>query len=434
MLDLRYVVEHLDEVQTSLASRGALPEGFERVTALAEARREAIMAAESHRHKVNEASAQIAKLPKGSAEQATARAAARALSDQASEFEKKRTEIETELSEVLWRLPNLPDPTVPFGRSESDNVVVRVWGEKPVMGFTPKDHHDLGVALGFFDFERATKLSGPRFSVLWGAAAALERALAQFMLDLHTTKHGYTEVYVPFMVKDSALRGTGQLPKFEGDVFKIAPQGERTGDLFLIPTAEVPVTNLHAEELLAEESLPRKYVAFTPCFRSEAGSYGRDTKGLIRQHQFDKVELVRFERPEDSAMAHEELTGAAERVLQTLGLHYRVVALCTADLGFGARKTYDLEVWLPGQGAYREISSCSNFGDFQARRAAIRYKSEREPKAKPKLVHTLNGSGLAVGRTLVAVLEQYQNEDGTVTVPTALRPYMNGLEKLTKRQ
>ncbi|MEZ4407665.1 MAG: serine--tRNA ligase [Polyangiales bacterium] len=434
MLDLRYVVEHLDEVQASLSTRGALPEGFERVSSLAATRREAIVACEARRRQVNEASAAIAKLPKGSPEQAEARAKARALGDEAAAFEKQQKEAEAEIAELLLRVPNLPDPTTPVGGSEADNVVVRTWGEKPSMDFTPKDHHDLGVALGLLDFERATKLSGPRFSVLWGVAAAMERALAQFMIDLHVTQHGYTEVYVPYLVRDTALRGTGQLPKFENDLFKIAAEGERAYDLYLIPTAEVPVTNLHADEILDGASLPRKYVAFTPCFRSEAGSYGRDTKGLIRQHQFDKVEVVRIERPEDSERAHEELTAAAEAVLRALGLHYRVVSLCTGDLGFGAKKTYDLEVWLPGQGAYREISSCSNFGDFQARRASIKYRPEGDPKAKPRLAHTLNGSGLAVGRTFVAILEQYQQADGTVVVPPALRPYLRGLDRITPQR
>jgi seryl-tRNA synthetase len=289
------------------------------------------------------------------------------------------------------------------------------------------------VALGLLDFERASRISGPRFAVLWGAAAAMQRALAAFMIDTHVMEHGYTEVAPPYLVKDTALRGTGQLPKFEQDLFKISASGERSYDLFLIPTAEVPVTNLHAGEILDDRELPRRYTAFTPCFRAEAGSYGRDTKGLIRQHQFDKVEVVWITRPEDSDAALESLTGHAEAILQKLGLHYRVVELCTGDLGANARRTYDLEVWLPGQGAYREISSCSTFGDFQARRAEIKYRPAGDAKAKPRLAHTLNGSGLAVGRTLVAILEQYQQADGSVVVPAALRPYLRGMERLTAR-
>jgi seryl-tRNA synthetase len=301
--------------------------------------------------------------------------------------------------------------------------VVRTWGEKPNFAFAPKPHWDIGTGLGILDFERAAKLSGPRFTVLVGAAARLERALISFMLDLHTREHGYTEVLPPFLVKDSALFGTTQLPKFEEDLFKTRKSDpDRAYDLYLIPTAEVPVTNLHADEILEREQLPIAYTAYTPCFRSEAGSYGKDVRGLIRQHQFDKVELVRFSPPEDSAAQHELLTSHAEEVLKRLRLHYRVSLLCAGDMGFGGQRTYDLEVWLPSAGTYREISSCTNFGDFQARRAQIRYRPE--PKAKPRLVHTLNGSALAIGRTLIAILEQYQKEDGTVVVPEVLRPFM----------
>lgn len=433
MLDLRFVIENIDTVKAALETRGPLPEGFGQVEELAAARRQAIIQGEALKRESNEASARIAKLPRGSDEQLAARTAARALSDRAAAFDKQKAEAEAEIAALLYRVPNLPHPEVPRGRSEADNRVVRVWGEKPAMAFTPKDHHDIGVALGLLDFERASRLSGPRFSVLWGAAAALPRALAAFMIDTHVMEHGYTEVAPPYMVKDTALRGTGQLPKFEHDLFKIAAAGERTYDLFLIPTAEVPVTNLHAGEILDEASLPRRYTAFTPCFRAEAGSYGRDTKGLIRQHQFDKVEVVWVTRPEDSDAALDTLTAHAEAILQKLGLHYRVVELCTGDLGANARRTYDLEVWLPGQDAYREISSCSTFGDFQARRAEIKYRPAGDAKAKPRLAHTLNGSGLAVGRTLVAILEQYQQEDGTVVVPEALRPYLRGLSRLTAR-
>ncbi|MFO0628804.1 MAG: serine--tRNA ligase [Polyangiales bacterium] len=433
MLDLRTVIDTIDTVKAALLTRGALPEGFDRIESLAAARREAIMKGEALKRESNEASARIAKLPKGSEEQLAARAAARALSDGAAAYDKQRGEAEAEISALLLRVPNLPHPDVPLGRSEDDNRVLRTWGDKPVMDFAAKDHHDLGVALGLLDFERASRLSGPRFAVLWGAAAALQRALAAFMIDTHVMEHGYTEVAPPYLVKDTALRGTGQLPKFEQDLFKISASGERSYDLFLIPTAEVPVTNLHAGEILDERDLPRRYTAFTPCFRAEAGSYGRDTKGLIRQHQFDKVEVVWITRPEDSDAALESLTGHAEAILQKLGLHYRVVELCTGDLGANARRTYDLEVWLPGQGAYREISSCSTFGDFQARRAEIKYRPAGDAKAKPRLAHTLNGSGLAVGRTLVAILEQYQQADGSVVVPAALRPYLRGMERLTAR-
>ena len=303
--------------------------------------------------------------------------------------------------------------------------------EKPAFAFTPKAHWDLGPALGILDFERAAKISGARFTVMFGAGARLERALISFMLDLHTKEHGYTEVLPPFLVKDTALYGTGQLPKFEADLFKTSKkEGDVSSDLYLIPTAEVPVTNLHADEILEGAQLPVAYAAYTPCFRSEAGSHGKDVRGLIRQHQFDKVELVRITTPEASAEQHELLTRNAETVLEKLGLHYRRVELCTGDLGFSAQKTYDLEVWLPGQELYREISSCSNFGDFQARRAQIRFRPEA--KAKPRLAHTLNGSALAVGRTVVAILEQYQQADGTVVVPEVLRPFM-GCDVITKR-
>jgi seryl-tRNA synthetase len=436
MLDLRYVVENLEAVAVGIRKRHKDPAefGFDRITALAHARREAIMAGESRKREQNEASAQFPKLPKGSPEQTALRDRARTLGEEAKRYDLEKERVEREIEELLLRVPNLPDASVPDGPDETANVVVSVWGEKPTYDFVPRDHHDLGEALGILDFERGAKLSGSRFTVLWGAGAALERALGAFMLDLHVLEHGYTEVYTPYMVKGDALRGTGQLPKFEADLFKIAATGERAYDLYLIPTAEVSVTNLHADEMLDGATLPRKYTAFTPCFRAEAGAAGRDTRGLIRQHQFDKVELVRIERPEDSERAHEALTTAAETVLQRLGLHYRKVLLCAGDMSAGARKTYDLEVWLPGQGAYREISSCSNFGDYQSRRAALRYRPVGDVKAKPRLVHTLNGSGLAVGRTLVALLEQYQQADGSVLVPEVLRPYLRGLDRITKRR
>jgi seryl-tRNA synthetase len=331
---------------------------------------------------------------------------------------------------LLLAVPNVPHVSVPDGTGEHDNLVRRTWGEKPAFSFEPKSHWEIGEKLGVLDFERASKLSGARFSVLFGAGARLSRALAAFMLEVHSKEHGYTEVSTPYLVRASALQGTGQLPKFEADLFKTArADPDDASALYLIPTAEVPVTNLHADEIL-EGPLPIAYAAYSPCFRSEAGSYGKDVRGLIRQHQFEKVEIVRFVEAAQGLQELELLTSHAEAILQKLGLHYRVVELCTADLGFGSQKTYDLEVWLPGQGAYREISSCSWFGDYQARRAGIRHRAA--PKAKPTLVHTLNGSGLAIGRTLVAILEQYQASDGTVVVPEALRAFF-GAERITPR-
>jgi seryl-tRNA synthetase len=328
------------------------------------------------------------------------------------------------MRELLSTLPNVPHESVPVGNSEADNVEIRRWGTQPQFAFEPMDHVDLGVALGILDLERAAKIAAARFAILNGAGARLERALVNFMLDLHTREHGYQETLPPFIVNKAALFGTGQLPKFEEDLFKLADERE----LYLIPTAEVPVTNYHREEILDAAQLPMKWAAYTPCFRSEAGSYGRDTRGVIRQHQFEKVELVKYALPEHSYDELEALTRNAETVLQRLGLHYRVVALSTADLGFGSAKTYDIEVWLPSQNTFREISSCSNYEAFQARRAQIRFR--RGGGGKPEFVHTLNGSGLAVGRTWLAVLENYQQEDGSVVIPEALRPYMAGLEKI----
>jgi seryl-tRNA synthetase len=323
----------------------------------------------------------------------------------------------------MLTLPNLPHPTVPVGSTETDNKEVRRWGDPPQFDFAAKNHWDVGEELGILDFERAAKIAGARFAVLSGAGARLERALINFMLDLHTNENGYREMLPPALANRHALIGTGQLPKFEEDLFRLAQ-----GEYFLIPTAEVPLTNLHRDEMLDLEQLPIKYVAYTPCFRSEAGSYGKDVRGLIRQHQFNKVEMVKFAEPENSYLELESMVQNAEAVLQRLRISYRVVELCTGDLGFGSAKTYDLEVWLPGQNTYREISSCSNCEDFQARRANIRFRKDR--KARPSFVHTLNGSGLAVGRTLVAVLENYQQKDGTVVIPDVLRPYMGGLERI----
>jgi seryl-tRNA synthetase len=429
MLDLRYVVDHIDEVRIALARRNPQAVApLDPITQLAAQRREAIGAAEQKAAERNAANKEMSKAPKQSPEFAERRDQLRALSDEIKELEKRKDDIEAQITEILLGVPNLPDATTPTGASEADNPVIRTWGEKPAFSFEPKAHWDIGPALGIIDFERAAKLSGPRFAVMMGLGARLERALTAFMLDL-AREHGYLEVLPPFLVKDTALRGTGQLPKFEQDLFKTRKSaGDETYDLYMIPTAEVPLTNLHAKEILEGATLPVAYAAYTPCFRSEAGSYGKDVRGLIRQHQFDKVELVRFCAPEDSPAQHELLTSHAEEVLRRLGLHYRVVTLCTGDLGFSATKTYDIEVWLPGLQAYREISSCSNFGDFQARRASIRF---RDPQTKkPRLLHTINGSGLAVGRTVVAVLEQYQNEDGSVTVPEALRPYL-GVDRIT---
>ncbi|MBO1924569.1 serine--tRNA ligase [Thiomicrorhabdus sp. 6S3-12] len=351
------------------------------------------------------------------------------LKTQLEQAEQKADEVQLQLDDILAGVPNTPHESVPVGNSEDDNVEIRKWGEPRQFDFDVKDHVDLAEARGWFDNDAAVKITSSRFSVLKGSMARLQRALIQFMIDQHANA-GYEEVYVPFMVNQDSLRGTGQLPKFEADLYKISKNEEHDTndrDLYLIPTAEVPVTNLFRDEIIEEDQLPRKCVAHTPCFRSEAGSYGRDTRGLIRQHQFEKVELVQLVHPEKSHEALEELTAQAESILQKLELPYRVVTLCTGDIGFSSAKTYDLEVWLPGQEAYREISSCSNFEDFQARRLKARF---RGAKGKPQLVHTLNGSGLAVGRTLVAILENYQNADGSITVPAALRPYLGGIETL----
>ncbi|MEP6704042.1 MAG: serine--tRNA ligase, partial [Acidobacteriota bacterium] len=339
-------------------------------------------------------------------------------------LEKARDVAEAEMRELLAGLPNIPSDGVPVGVDETANKEIRRWGEPRDFDFEPKDHVDLGESLGILDLERATKIAGSRFAILNGPGARLERALVNFMLDVHTTEHGYTETLPPFLVNRNSLFGTGQLPKFEADLFHI--KDER--GFALIPTAEVPVTNYHAEEILEANDLPKYYTAYTPCFRSEAGSYGRDTRGLIRQHQFEKVELVKLSFPENSDEEHEKLTANAERILQLLGLPYRTVILSTGDMGFGARKTYDIEVWLPSQAMYREISSCSNCGDFQARRMNLRFR--RAGGAKPEFVHTLNGSGLAVGRTWIAVIENYQQEDGSILIPEILQPYMNGMEKI----
>lgn len=427
MLDPRYVAEHLNVVQTALGRRSpqwsaVLAEVDEKVAR----RRECILGLETKQAARNAANQSMAALAKSSDRAAfeAERERLKQLSGEVKDLQTQLEHVETELRQLLLTIPNLPHPTTPDGHSESENVLVRTWGAKPEFAFDPKPHFELGDQLRILDFERAAKLSGARFSVLMGAGARLERALIQYMLDLHTREHGYVEVVPPYLVRPSALEGTGQLPKMEQDLFKTHRVSSETEEsvLYLIPTAEVPLTNLHADEILDGSQLPLAYTAFTPCFRSEAGSYGKDVRGMIRQHQFHKVELVRFAKPEESLNELEKLLGHAEAVLQGLGLHYRVVELCAGDISFAATKCYDLEVWLPGQGAYREISSCSLMGDFQARRAKIRYRDT--PKEKPQLVHTLNGSGLAAGRTWVAILEQYQQADGSIIVPEALRPYM----------
>jgi seryl-tRNA synthetase len=388
---------------------------------------------DSARQARNAGSDRMAKLDKKSAEFAAARDELKAVSTRVKDGEAELARLEVECEQALLVIPNAPHASVPTGTSEADNPVHHVWGEKPAFSFPPKTHWELGEALGILDFNAGTKITGARFTVLRGAASRLTRALINYMLDLHTA-HGYAEIWPPAIIARRSLRGTGQLPKFEADLFKLqiptGPDHVADNDLFLSPTAEVQVTNLHADEILDGATLPRKYCAYAPCFRAEAGAAGKDTRGLIRQHQFDKVELVKIVAPEHSYDELEALRDDAERVLQGLGLHYRVVTLCTGDIGFTSAKTYDLEVWLPGQDTYREISSCSNFEDWQARRAKIRYKPNLGDKARP--VHTLNGSGIAIGRTIVAILEQYQQADGSVVVPPALRPYLGGLERIAK--
>jgi seryl-tRNA synthetase len=420
MLDLNFVRDHLTLVEEKLRQRGMNPaEVLKDFAAIDAKRRQAITAAETLQARRNRASEEIAKLKKAGQDATPQINETKELREQIQDSEKKAAEEEARLRELLAAIPNLPSDSVPVGRSADDNEEARRWGTPPKFDFTPKPHWELGEELGVLDLERAAKLSGARFAVYWGLGARLERALANFMLDLHTREHGYTEVLPPFLVNSESMYGTGQLPKFAQDLFRV-PHGEK--DLWLIPTAEVPVTNLYRDEVLDAARLPISLTAYTPCFRSEAGSYGSDVRGIIRQHQFQKVELVKFARPETSYDELEKLTHDAETVLQKLGLHYRVVALSTGDMGFSSAKTYDLEVWLPGQNLFREISSCSNFESFQARRANIRYRPAG--KNKTEFLHTLNGSALAVGRTWVAILENYQQADGSVRIPEALQPYM----------
>jgi seryl-tRNA synthetase len=426
MLDLNFVRENLERVRAALESRNHATLPLDQFAALDNQRRHAISNSDARNAELNKASKEIGALMKaGKGEDALVRRSEVALlKEQIADANRQRDEAESKMRELLSTLPNLPHASVPVGADESANEEIRRWGEPPDFDFEPKDHVDLGASLGILDTERATKIAGSRFSILTGAGAMLSRALVSFMLDLHTREHGYEEVLPPFIINKDSLFGTGQLPKFEQDLFKLTDER----GLYLSPTAEVPVTNIHRDEMLDSAQLPLKSVAYSPCFRSEAGSYGRDTRGLIRQHQFEKVELVKLTRPEDSYDELESLTRNAERVLQLLGLHYRVVALSTGDLGFSAAKTYDIEVWLPSQKTFREISSCSNCEAFQARRAQIRFR--RESGGKPEYVHTLNGSGLAVGRTWLAILENYQQADGSVRVPEVLQHYMNGMEKI----
>lgn len=425
MLDIRAIRRDPDAFAQRLARRGS-DVSLDPLLELDTQRRDLIGRADALRHDKSVTEKGMRSADKSSPEFAAFRDQMRAVAQEIKAVADAQKTVDEKLEAMLLTLPNIPNDAVPDGTDESMNAVIRVVGEKPSFDFEPKAHDDVARDLGLLDFERAAKISGARFAVYMGALARLERALISFMLDLHTGEHGYTEVLPPFLVNHDSMRGTGQFPKFTEDAFLL----ERDG-LALIPTAEVPVTNLHRDEIFDTDALPCRYTAYTPCFRREAGAYGRDTRGLIRQHQFQKVELVQFVAPEDSPAAHEALTAAAEKVLVQLGLHYRVVDLCAGDLGFSAARTYDLEVWLPGQGAYREISSCSNFGDFQARRAAIRYRAPDQKK--PQLVHTLNGSGLAVGRTVVAILENFQQADGTVNVPSVLVPYMGGVEILSAR-
>jgi len=429
MLDLNFVRDNLPLVEEKLRQRGMNPaEVLKDFAEVDMQRRQAITDAETLKAKRNRDSEEISKLKKSGGDATALIAQTKQQREQIQEKEKIAAELETRLRDILTGIPNLPSDRVPVGKSADDNVVVRTWGTAPKFDFAPKPHWDLGEQLGVLDLERAAKISGARFAVYWDMGARLERALANFMLDLHTGEQGYTEVLPPFLVNSESMYGTGQLPKFAADSFRV-PHGEK--DLWLIPTAEVPVTNLYRDETLDAARLPISLTAYTPCFRSEAGSYGKDVRGIIRQHQFQKVELVKFCRPEDSYDQLEKLTHDAEEVLQKLGLHYRVMALSTGDMGFSSAKTYDLEVWLPGQQLFREISSCSNFESFQARRANIRYRPEG--KNKTDFVHTLNGSALAVGRTWVAIVENYQQADGSVLIPEALQPYV-GADRITPKK
>jgi seryl-tRNA synthetase len=416
MLELRFIRENIELVKENIKRRGITNSKIDAFLNIDQKRREQLSEVESLRNKRKTVSQEIALLKKNNEDADHLVKEMRLVSSRIKDLETNLSTIEAELNEIVMETPNLCHESVPFGTDDSENKEIRKWGNVPEFSFTPKAHWELGEDAGTIDFKRAAKLSGARFALLKGFASRLERALINFMLDLHTQKHGYTEVLPPFLVNSASMTATGQLPKFEEDLFKA-----KGWDLYLIPTAEVPVTNIHRDETLSPDELPIKYCAYTPCFRSEAGSYGRDTKGLIRQHQFDKVELVKFSNPETSNDELESLLADAEEVLQLLELSYRIVVLCSGDLGFSATKTYDIEVWMPAQNTYREISSCSNFLDFQARRGGIRYRPKGEKKSA--LVHTLNGSGLAVGRTLAAIFENCQQEDGSIKLPKVLEPY-----------
>ena len=427
MYDLRSLRDNFDAIRTQLGPRGAdVP--WDHIRTLIEQRRTLTSQVEQLRHELKKGSEEVAKLKRENQPADASMAAMKAVGEQIKKVEDELRVVEETLTGLNLHIPNVPHASVPAGKDSSSNLEVRRWGAPPSFPVPAKSHWEIGETLGILDFDRAAKIAGARFAVLTGAGALLERALINYMLDLHTTQHGYREVLPPLLVNRSSMTATGQLPKFEDDLFRL-----RDEDLFLIPTAEVPVTNLHRDESLTEQALPLRYTAYTPCFRREAGSYGRDTKGLIRLHQFNKVELVSFVKPDQSYEELERLTGNAEAILQGLGLHYRVMTLCSGDMGFSAAKTYDIEIWLPSQNLFREISSCSNFEGFQARRAGIRYKGASGKKdAKMEFVHTLNGSGLAVGRTLVAILENYQQPDGSVAIPEVLRHYMGGMERIKK--
>jgi seryl-tRNA synthetase len=426
MLDLKFMQKHPDHIRQALQARG-VDLDFDHFLALDEKRKDIVQQVEDLRHQRNQASNEVARLKKAGENADTHISRLSVVAERIKELDTQRKEVEQEMETLRLSIPNIPHPDVPLGVSDEDNQEVKTWGSLPEFDFQPRAHWDLGPQLGGLDFERAAKITGSRFALAWGWAARLERALISFMLDIQTTENGYLEVLPPFIVNEQSMQGTGQLPKFKEDLFKL-----EDWPYYLIPTAEVPVTNIHRDEVLAEDQLPMGYTAFTPCFRSEAGSYGKDTKGLIRQHQFNKVELVRFAHPDSSYDQLELLLGHAETILQRLNLPYRVVTLCSGDLGFSAAKTYDIEVWLPGQSAYREISSCSNFEDFQARRANIRFQPAKGKKKE--FVHTLNGSGLAVGRTLVAIIENFQQQDGSIRLPDALHPYMGGQTLITREQ
>lgn len=427
MLDIRLVREKTDSVIDALRKRGQRTEILDRFLAIEMQRRDLLREVEEMRQQRNRLSQEVGKLKKEKADATAVLSEAKEVSDRIASKEEALRELENSALQELLLIPNIPHESVPAGKDETENKEVLSWGEKPEFSFEPKNHWDIGEALGILDFERAGKIAGARFVIYKGIGARLERALINFMLNIHTKEHGYTEIFPPVLVNREAMTGTGQLPKFEEDLFKLADDSK---GYLLIPTAEVPVTNIHRGEILDEEELPICYAAYTPCFRREAGSYGKDTRGLIRQHQFNKVELVKFTKPEESYGELESLTRNAEEILKRLGLPYRVVSLCTGDMGFSAAKTYDLEVWFPAQGKYREISSCSNFEDFQARRADIRFR--RKGKKGTEFVHTLNGSGLAVGRTFAAILENFQQEDGSVIIPDALRHFV-GTDKIELR-